>query len=65
MPPADSHSFRYEHDLCSLPEGQTLADWRRTDPRAPDGTTDEGKRRRARRPRADQRRGGAEALPDR
>jgi hypothetical protein len=24
-----SHSFRYEPELCSLPEGQTLSEWRR------------------------------------
>jgi anti-anti-sigma factor len=27
--PAASHSFRYELELCTLADGQTLSDWRR------------------------------------
>ena len=65
MPPADSHSFRYEHDLCTLPEGQTLADWRQADPHAAGRAGRPAKRRRGRRTRADRRRSAAEALSDR
>jgi hypothetical protein len=32
MPSSSSpHAFRYEPALCTLSEGQTLADWRRAD----------------------------------
>jgi hypothetical protein len=31
MPSASPHTFRYEPALCTLTEGQTLAEWRRDD----------------------------------
>jgi len=31
MPSPSPHAFRYEPLLCTLSEGQTLADWRRSD----------------------------------
>jgi hypothetical protein len=42
MPSASPHTFRYEPALCTLTEGQTLAEWRREDA--------EGRRGRRRRP---------------
>ncbi|MBI5104406.1 MAG: hypothetical protein HZB46_05365 [Solirubrobacterales bacterium] len=28
-PRSSEHAFRYEQELCTLPEGKTLRDWRR------------------------------------
>jgi hypothetical protein len=63
MPAPDAHSFRYEPELCTLVEGQTLEDWRRTEPH-PDPERPR-KRRRTRRRRPNGRRDGADALSGR
>ena len=46
-----SHSFRYELDLCTLAEGETLAQWRRD---RQDERAAKSRRRRASRRRRDQ-----------
>jgi hypothetical protein len=63
MPAADAHHFRYEPELCTLAEGQTLADWRRTEQHP--AAERPGKRPRARRRRPNGRPEGAEPLSGR
>jgi hypothetical protein len=52
---SSAHAFRYEPTLCTLTEGQTLAQWRRTD----EVRTGAGARRARLRDRLGARRGAA------
>jgi hypothetical protein len=60
--PAAPHSFRYEPELCTLADGQTLSDWRRDAGRESQASGRRSNRRSGRRRSAAVRRLAAAAM---